>query len=338
MTEATREYNLLQLLMKKTHLPWRWTTVSIAAVLFLLLILVVLLDSRPGDMLRWNFWRANLDGIITIIYILAIYPFVTKLREKAVQAFRSLSPLEDEDFKKVAADISKPNRWEWVAILLGILISGGLGQPWSLDWTSSLWSKIYLVTISFITWCLLCWLIFDIFVGIVRISRLSRQELKLDILDTETLAPVARWGLGISLIFAGGISLNLLFETTDSLLRWNNVTAYAIVVCVLVLIFYLSMWSTHKAMSLAKNRKLALARKHLVEISRELEERSVQNQISEMGTISSEITSWANYQRLVKEAPTWPFNANIIRRLIASIFVPAIVYLIKILAGLGIRF
>ena len=91
-------------------------------------------------------------------------------------------------------------------------------------------------------------------------------------------------------------------------------------------------------MNVAKNRKLALARKHLVVISRELEDLTEQGQLGEMGAISYEINSWANYQRLVKEAPTWPFNAGIIRQLLASIIVPATVYLIKILAGLGIRF
>jgi len=121
-------------------------------------------------------------------------------------------------------------------------------------------------------------------------------------------------------------------------LMWNNITSYAIVICALILIFFLSMWGTHRAMSTVKKRKLSLARKHLVVISRELENRSGQDQPSDLGTISNELNSWANYQRLIKEAPTWPFNAGIIRQLLASIIVPAAVYLVKILAGLGIRF
>ena len=109
-------------------------------------------------------------------------------------------------------------------------------------------------------------------------------------------------------------------------------------VCIMVLIFFLSMWSAHIAMADAKKRKLAIARKHLVAISRELEYRTQQDQLIDIGDISSNVTSWANYQRLIQEAPTWPFSAAIIRRLIASIIVPAIVYLIKILSGVGLRF
>jgi len=87
-----------------------------------------------------------------------------------------------------------------------------------------------------------------------------------------------------------------------------------------------------------KRRKLAMARKHLAAVSRKLEERMEQDNPIGAEELSSTITSWATYQRLAKEAPTWPFNAGIIRRLIASAIVPAVVYLIKSIAGLGLRF
>jgi hypothetical protein len=320
-------------------MSWYCTTAIVTLVSLLLLVLAALLHGRLSDLLGWNFWRLTIDGIITVIYILAVYPFIVRLREQAIQAFRSLLPLADDAFDKLAADISKPNRrWEWLAILAGFALAAGLGQPWNMDWISSYWLNTYLVITSLGAWGLLCWLIYDILVSIVRISRLGHHDLNLDILDTEMLAPIARWSLGISLFFLGGISLNLVLETSESLLKWNNITAYIIVVCIMVLIFFLSMWSTHRAMSVAKKRKLALARKHLVVISHELEDRTERDQLGEMGAISYEITSWANYQRLVKEAPTWPFNASIIRKLLASIIVPATVYLIKILSGLGLRF
>lgn len=42
--------------------------------------------------------------------------------------------------------------------------------------------------------------------------------------------------------------------------------------------------------------------------------------------------------RQIRETSEWPFNADIIRRLAASILVPTIVYLIKIVSSLGVRF
>jgi len=69
-----------------------------------------------------------------------------------------------------------------------------------------------------------------------------------------------------------------------------------------------------------------------------MDEWMVGNQLGGTEKLSSRITALATYKREVQEAPTWPFNAVIIRRLLASIVVPAVVYLIKILAGLGLRF
>jgi ABC-type glycerol-3-phosphate transport system permease component len=170
---------------------------------------------------------------------------------------------------------------------------------------------------------------------------LSRRDLKLDILNTEMMAPIASWSLSISLVFVGTIVLSVIgnvSQATKFVLDWKTITGYVIVICITLLIFFLSMWGAHRAMSEAKKSKLTLARKHLAELSRELEEPMAQDSPVGAKELSSTITSWATYQRLVKEAPTWPFNAGIIRRLIASTVVPAVVYLIKILAGLGLRF
>jgi len=167
---------------------------------------------------------------------------------------------------------------------------------------------------------------------------MSRQPLKLDILETNLLTPVAHWSLGISLAFVGGISLSLLNQNWENLLDWSNIYTYSMLICVTILIFFLSMWSAHNAISTIKNRELALAQKNLINASREMKERAVNDNLERAEGLSSTISMWETYQRLVKDVPTWPFNAIIIRRLVASILVPSIVYLIKILAGLGLRF
>ena len=91
-------------------------------------------------------------------------------------------------------------------------------------------------------------------------------------------------------------------------------------------------------MAKAKRRELDLVQKHLKAASRELRERMSQSELKNVSELSSTIAAWVSYERRIREAPSWPFNAGIIRRLIVSTVVPAIVYLIKILAGLGLRF
>ena len=340
MTEETRSYPLVSDLIKRSRLTWYWAAAVVTSLLFLLLVLAVFLDGVPSDLLGWEFWRSRLIGILLVTYILAVYEPMRRLRDRAIETFRPLLNLDDEGFNRLAAEVNTPKRrWEWASAFAGVALALVLGQPWTLEYGPGLlWQSVHLVIVGTLMNGLLAWLIYDTVTGAVRVNRLSRRDLKLDVLDTGLLTPLARWSLGISLGFVGGISLSLVFETREGLLRWQSIILYAILVCVTILIFLLSMWSAHRSMMDAKNRKLSMARKRLIAISRELEDHTEQGQLGGLGELSASLTSWANYQRLVREAPTWPFNAGIIRRLLGSIIVPAIVYLIKVLAGVGLRF
>ena len=181
-------------------------------------------------------------------------------------------------------------------------------------------------------------LIYSSITGARQFSQLTRQNLKLDIFNTKVLAPVAHSSLGVSLAFIGGISLSLVFQTQESLLVWYNILIYAVLVLATVVIFFLSMWSTHNAMVDAKKQRLTLAQEYLVGASRKLEDQVVTGQSEGTEDLSVNITAWLNYERRIKEVPEWPFNASIIRRLLASTLAPVAVFLIKVFSGLGFRF
>lgn len=91
-------------------------------------------------------------------------------------------------------------------------------------------------------------------------------------------------------------------------------------------------------MNESKKRKLTLVRKHIAEISRELDSRLTKEQHRGTEKLSSTINMWITYEKRVKEAPTWPFNAGIVSRLAMSILMPAAVYLIKIIGQFWVRF
>jgi len=177
-------------------------------------------------------------------------------------------------------------------------------------------------------------MIYSLFTGNRYLNRLIRHNLNLDIFNTGALTPIARSSLGFSIAIIGGISLSLVFQTQDDLLMWNNITIWVILVCFAVLLFFLSMWSTHSTMVEAKKRELDLVQKHLKAASSELKERAEDGSLKGTEELSSSITAWVNYERRIKEVPEWPYNASIIRRLAVSTLAPVAVFLIKVFSRL----
>jgi hypothetical protein len=334
MAEESRADPLLVALMKLSRLPWYWATALVAFVLLLFLILAGFLEGVPTDLL--GFWRVHLDEPVMITYILVLYPFMWRLHGRAIQAFRPLLPVEEDAFNRIAAEVSTPSRrWEWVAVLVGAAFSVALAQPWSWPWSGGNWLYgLYMLVTTLLLFSLLAWLIYDTLFRTLRLARLSRQDLKLDIFDTGLLAPISRWSLGISLVWVGGVSLSLVFQTWEGMLSWQTITIYAILVLVTVLVFFLSMWSTHSAMAAGKKRELAISQKHLAEAYRELKNRAAQSRLEGMEELSSAITAWATTLRQVREAPAWPFNPGTILRLAASIVVAIIIFVIRVIPHL----
>jgi hypothetical protein len=335
MVEEPRADNLLQTLMRRSRLPWYWTTAVVSAVLLLFLILAAYLDSAFGELSELQFWQRFMDSPVLIIYILVVYPFIWHLWQRAINAFQPLLPLDDNTSNQIAAEAPSPNRrWEWVALLIGVVFFISIDQPWGWRPASGeTWLHVYELVTFALLFGLLSWLIYNGLFDSRYLARLNRQNLNLDIFEAGLLAPVAHWSLAASLAFIGGISLSLVFQTQEHLLNWQNITIYSVLVAAVVLLFFMSMWSTHQAMARAKNRELALAQKHLTAAYRELKERVAQNQMEGAEKLYSTLTAWSTYERQGKEAPTWPFNAGVIRRLAISGLLPGLIYLIRYLIG-----
>ncbi|UCH42936.1 MAG: hypothetical protein JSW16_09060 [Dehalococcoidales bacterium] len=346
MAKKSGFYPLLIKIVKCSRLPWYWVTVIIAVILLMGLVLAAFLDVAFTRLSEWGFWRNFLDGPVLITYILVVYPFIWQLWWRAVDTLQSLLPADEVDSTRLEVGVPVPNRrWEWVATLIGAVFWLSLWQPWGWGnrWEAgAIWLSAYDVVTQSILFGLLSLLLYSSFTGNRYLNRLIRQRLNLDIFNTKLLTPIAHSSLGFSIAFIGGISLSMVFQTQNDLLMWNNIIVWVIMVCFVVLLFFLSMWSTHTAMAQAKNRELDLVQKHLKAASLELKEGVEESSLMGKEELSSElyssITALVNYERRVKEVPEWPYNASIIRRLVASTFAPIVVFLIKVYSGLGIRF
>jgi hypothetical protein len=310
----------------------------LGVILVLLLVLASFLDGDAVDLTKWSFWRDFLDGPTLILYILAVYPILWRYWMRSVQSLQSLLLSEDDESDLTVTRIPVPNRrWEWLAIFIGAALWPLLWQPWERNWIrGELWINVYDVGTQTILFGLLVWVVYSVFVGSRHISRLSRLRLNVDIFDIEPLMPIARSNLGFSLAFIGGISLSLVFQTREDLLEWSNLIVWAAVICFAVILFFLSTWSTHTVIAKLKRRELQMVQQYLKVVSRRLNQPESGGQLDNMSEFSSYMTAWLAYERRVKEAPEWPFNAGIIRKLFVSILAPLAVFFIKVISGLEI--
>ena len=338
MAEEPRTYPLVMELMNRSRLRWRWVMVVVAVFLLLLLVLLAYLDGVITDLSHWEFWREFLDGPTLILYILVVYPLIWQLWWRAVQSLQALLPVDEGSSKPVTVEGSPTKRhWEWVSIIIGAVFWVSLWQPWAKSWHSGvIWLSAYDVFTQTILFGLLAWLLYSSFSGNRYINRLGRQQLNLDIFNTSTLAPVARSSLGITVVFIGGISLSLVFQTQEDLLMWNNILVWSILVCFVVLLFFLSMWSIHNVMGKVKKEELEWIQKHLKESTLEFKQKVAEGKLVDVSALSSTVNFWMTYERRIKETSDWPFNPSILRRLTASIVAPVAVFFIKVLPGLGV--
>ncbi|HEY97905.1 MAG TPA: hypothetical protein G4O16_06970 [Dehalococcoidia bacterium] len=325
--------NLLRAVVNRSRLPWYLFTALLTVTLLVLLIITTVLDGMTAEFSRWDFWREYVAGPVLIAYIFLIFPYMQHLSEKTTDAFRQLQPHEGTQPDREKASIPHRGR-EWVALAIGALFWILITRPWDWRWVDEgLWLYLYTLISASLLFGLLGWLIYYAIIESHHIHRLSRQELKLDIFDTSALIPIARSSLGTSFAFIGGISISLIFQTVDSLLTWQNITIYAVLVFATLLIFFFSLWSTHRIMAMTKNNELSIASSQLEEAIRKLRDSTIHKSIEDSSSLHSAVAAWGTYESRVRETSEWPFNANILRRLAASVLVPVLVYLIKVLVG-----
>lgn len=332
MSEYSENYPLLESIVKIVKLPRYITILGIAVLLILFLVLVAFFEGSFSNGIDWSFWRLGLQSAI-IVYIFVISPFIQKLWVRMLISIESLLPQTDAN--EILNRMSRNSRrWEWVSLLLGVIFFLALGRPWNWDRN---WFEIYTFVTSAIMFALLGYLVYGGISSTRRLTRLTSKYLHFEIFDTGLLVPVAQWSLCVSFAFVGGISLSVVFQPFENLRQMENIVIYSILLGVTIVLFFTSMWSTHSAMASAKRRELNMVRENLGFHRNQLKQQSSESIEKDRDRLYSAIAVWSIYEKQVREAPTWPFNAGILGRLVLSSLVPTIIYGIKIVLGLGIR-
>ncbi len=231
MSEESRHNDLLQELLRQTRLPWYGATALIAAVLLLSLVLAAYLDGVFSRPFEWSVWRGGLQPPVIITYVLVIYPLMQRLWDRAVRALAPLLDLDESSRNDILNSLyARNHRWEWLAVFLGASFWVALSQPW--NWVGD-WMEIYSLAVQITMFGLLGWLVNGGLTNTRQLTRLN-HHVKLDIYNPGLMAPVAQWSLGISLAFVGGITISVAFQPTQSLLEWQTIVTYAVLLSVTI--------------------------------------------------------------------------------------------------------
>lgn len=301
--------------------------VVLALALALLLALAAYAQGGSGQRAGSVRWMLGLDPVM-MVYILALHPFMLRRSQRAMHSLEALAPR--------AGDAGRPRtasrRGEWGAILLGTL--AGLAVARRVPEAEG-WLRLYSEAMSALMFGLLAAVIYSSVARSRHLAAYSRAGLELNVFDAHLLTPFAQWAQSLSLVFVGGISLSLLFQSYESLRSMEGVIIYGSLVTVALTLFFTSMWTIHAALAMAQEKELSRVRRDLAAAREALFRHRARESAAAVHGPYLPVVVLGVYERHVLDAPTWPFNATIVGRVFASAVAPLGVYLLKLAFGVG---
>jgi hypothetical protein len=323
----TSSQSVVDQLVGRPGVPRVAFALAVVAVLVLLLVVAVVAHGGVAAGGGWRLWNLGLAPAV-ILYIFAIYP---RLHRRWTSAIDALRPLTDRpDLVDEAHAVNRHG--EWIALLLGAAFSVWVVNPWRFH---DGWMLLYVFASNIVMFSLMALAIYDCLVRTLRLTRIVRSGLQLDLFDRGSFTPLARWGQIVFLTFVGGTCLSLLFQSYESLAKVQSLVIYSIMVVVSLTLFFLSVWSIHDALVAAQQRELAVVRQHWSNARSELKLKLAEGTAGEPVGLYEPIVVLGAYERQILAASTWPFNPKIVKELVASLVAPIFIYALKIALGLA---
>ena len=307
----------------------RYTAFVVVLALALALLLALAAYARGGSGQRegLGLWMLGLDPVI-LVYILVVYPFMHRRWERAMHSLEALAPHAG------GAGRPKPasRRGDWGAMLLGSLV--GLAVARRVPGVEG-WLRLYSEATSALMFALLAAAIYNSVLRSRHLAAHSRAVLELNVFDGHLLTPFAQWGQSVSLVFVGGISLSLMFQSYESLRSMEGVIVYGSMVVVALMLFFMSMWTIHVALAKAQDKELARVRSDLAAAREALLRYRACESAGAAQDAYLPVVVLGVYEQQVLDASTWPFNPTIVGRVFASAVAPLGVYLLKLAFGVA---
>jgi hypothetical protein len=300
-------------------------TVGLALGLVLLLAIAAYAQSESGERVGSGLWMLGLDPAM-IVYIVVVYPMIHRRWQRALHSLQTLAPRTGDAGRLKAAS----RRSEWVATLLGALVGLAVARRVPAEG----WLRLYSAAMSALMFALLAAAVYSSLTRSRHLAAHSRAGLELNVFDAHLLTPFAQWGQSLSLVFVGGISLSLLFQSYESLRSMEGVLVYGSLVIVAMTLFFMSMWTIHVALAKAQANELSRVRRDLAAAREALKRDRARESAGALQDAYFPVVVLGVYEQQVLGASTWPFNPTIVGRVFASAAAPLGVYLLKLAFGL----
>lgn len=298
-------------------------------ILFVLVLLglpfgLATLEGVQTILLNRSTWRFAYFPTVTVIYILAVAPWIWRAEQEVVEGLRPLVSVE----RNTDAELAHRSWWrsslgDWGAfgagLLTGTLLHISSPPPELRYWGGRYWAATLLIMYG-----ALVWLIYAA-MGSARLTALRHRDvLHTDPFDVTPFEPVGRQGLILAMIFVGAITLSLLFiYTRSNFWEWQSIVIYSILVLVTILIFFTVMWPAHRLLLRVKQQKLTGVQRLIGQTFCRLEALAADG--ADTQPAATEVQAWLTLEHRLKQTRTWPYDTEVLRTLFVSVLAPLFV-------------
>ena len=164
-------------------------------------------------------------------------------------------------------------------------------------------------------------------------NTLLRQPVRVEIFDLRPFQPIGRQSLSLSVMFVGGMMLGLLSSNfAEEELRLEYLINNAVIIALIVAIFFLNTHNVHQLLTTTKQQKLESVEHHLARAYYRMEELITANQ--DTFAVATELNALAISKQELKAIRTWPYNTEMLRTIFISIVTLLLVAFARVIAVL----
>ena len=298
-----------------------WITAGTGLLLVLAPVGAAALDGVLDQFFRDDLWRLSWLPPVVILYILIVSPIMARMESGVVEAFRPLVQMDDKDFEQLVDGATRTEPiGEVLALVLGAAFGLWVGGQW-FSGTTLGWMALYVPLSASLMFGLMAWTIYVLMASTRLTAALHRPPLCIDIFDTSPFEPIGRQSLISALVFVGGIVLGIIFGVGQgSILAWQTWLVIFVLALVPVLVFFLNMRPTHRALAAEKGRELEAVGRSMRKACRTLMERVDADEST--GSLGAEINALMAYEERLRVTRTWPYDTAMARTLFFSVVIP----------------